>query len=44
MNKYIISLLIFLIAAVLLFITILITFEEPNYLTEEQVKSELAIE
>lgn len=43
MNKYIIALLIFLLAVILIFVTILVTFEEPEYLTEDQIKSELLI-
>lgn len=43
MQKHIIALLIFFVAVVLLFITIMISIEEPQYLDSEQVKSELNI-
>lgn len=41
MNKYLIALMIFFVAVVLIFITILLTIEEPTYLTEDQIVSEL---
>lgn len=43
MNKYLIALLIFCFAAILAFITIVLLVEEPQYLSEEQVMSELNI-
>lgn len=43
MQKHIIALLIFFVAVVLLFITIMISIEKPQYLDSEQVKSELNI-
>ncbi len=43
MHKYYFALLIFLIAAVLTLITILTIVEEPQYLTEDEVISELSL-
>ncbi len=43
MNKYVIALIIFCIAVILAFISIVLLVEEPTYLTEEQVQSELQI-
>ncbi len=43
MHKYYFAILIFLIAAVLVLITILKIIEEPQYLSESEVASELSL-
>lgn len=43
MNKYIIALLLFLLAIILILITIAIAYQPLEYLSEAEVKSELNI-
>ncbi|WOO88796.1 hypothetical protein R2F61_07905 [Mollicutes bacterium LVI A0078] len=43
MNKHIIALLIFVLAAILIFINIILLVNEPTYLEEDEVVSELQI-
>lgn len=43
MNKHIIALLIFVLAAILIFINIILLVNDPTYLEEDEVVSELQI-
>lgn len=43
MNKHIIALLIFALAAILIFINIILLVNDPTYLEEDEVASELQI-